>query len=65
MLVNVAPPLLLACHCTEGDVPEAAALNETARCLGGGLAVIINTLNPAQIFVGGEIAEASMPKQLA
>jgi predicted NBD/HSP70 family sugar kinase len=26
--------------------------------LGGGLAIIINTLNPAQIFVGGEITEA-------
>ena len=35
-----------------------AALEETARHLGGGLAVIVNTLNPAQIFVGGEITEA-------
>lgn len=34
------------------------ALVETARHLGAGLAVIIKTLSPAQIFVGGEIAEA-------
>ncbi|MGH7620346.1 MAG: ROK family protein [Gemmatimonadaceae bacterium] len=41
-----------------GDARAASALEETARHLGGWLAVIINTLNPAQIFVGGEIAEA-------
>jgi N-acetylglucosamine repressor len=41
-----------------GDARAVAALNETARMLGGGLAVIINTLNPGQIFVGGEITEA-------
>jgi predicted NBD/HSP70 family sugar kinase len=41
-----------------GDARAVAALEETARHLGGGLAVIINTLNPAQIFVGGEIADA-------
>jgi N-acetylglucosamine repressor len=41
-----------------GDARAIAALNETARMLGGGLAVIINTLNPGQIFVGGEITEA-------
>jgi predicted NBD/HSP70 family sugar kinase len=34
------------------------ALEATARYLGAGLAVIINTLSPAEIFVGGEIAEA-------
>jgi predicted NBD/HSP70 family sugar kinase len=33
-------------------------LHETARYLGIGIASIINTLNPAQIFVGGEIASA-------
>jgi predicted NBD/HSP70 family sugar kinase len=42
----------------EGDPRARAALEETARHLGGGLAVIVNTLNPAQIFVGGEITEA-------
>ena len=38
-----------------GDERAVNALAETARCLGWGLAAIINTLNPAQIFVGGEI----------
>ena len=41
-----------------GDSRARAAIEETARYLGGGLAVIVNTLNPAQIFVGGEITEA-------
>jgi predicted NBD/HSP70 family sugar kinase len=41
-----------------GEARAVSALEETARHLGGGLAVIINTLNPAQIFVGGEITEA-------
>lgn len=41
-----------------GDEQAKRALLETARHLGGGLAVIINTLNPAQILVGGEITEA-------
>ena len=34
------------------------ALEETARYLGAGLAVIIKTLSPTQIIVGGEIMEA-------
>jgi len=38
-----------------GDKEARYALEETARFLGGGLSVIINTLNPAQIFIGGEI----------
>ena len=41
-----------------GDARATKALEETARYLGGGLSVIVNTLNPAQIFVGGEITEA-------
>lgn len=41
-----------------GEAAAVSALSETARHLGGGLAVIINTLNPAQIFVGGEVTEA-------
>jgi len=41
-----------------GERRARNALEETARHLGGGLAVIVNTLNPAQIFVGGEITEA-------
>jgi predicted NBD/HSP70 family sugar kinase len=38
-----------------GDARARAALDETARYLGQGLGIIINTLNPSQIFVGGEI----------
>ena len=41
----------------DGDRAAQRALEETARHLGSGLAVIINTLNPAQIFIGGEITE--------
>jgi predicted NBD/HSP70 family sugar kinase len=41
-----------------GDQRAQAALDETARHLGTGLAVIINALNPAQIYVGGEITAA-------
>jgi len=42
----------------EGDARAAASLDETARWLGIGLAVVINSFNPAQIFVGGEITAA-------
>ena len=41
-----------------GEAQAVDALQTTARHLGAGLAVIINTLSPAQIFVGGEIADA-------
>lgn len=41
-----------------GEERAAAAIAETARYLGIGLAGIINALNPARIFVGGEIATA-------
>lgn len=41
-----------------GEQRAIDALGETARYLGAGLSVIINTLNPAQIFIGGEITEA-------
>jgi N-acetylglucosamine repressor len=41
----------------DGEQRAIDALEETARNLGVGLAMIINALNPAQIFVGGEIAE--------
>jgi N-acetylglucosamine repressor len=41
-----------------GDTRAAAALTETARYLGAGLSVIINSLNPAQLYVGGEIVSA-------
>ncbi|MGH7621963.1 MAG: ROK family protein [Gemmatimonadaceae bacterium] len=42
----------------DGDERAQHALDETARYLGRGLAIIVNALNPAQIFVGGEITEA-------
>jgi predicted NBD/HSP70 family sugar kinase len=38
-----------------GDQRAAAALDDTARYLGQGIAAIINTINPTCIFVGGEI----------
>jgi N-acetylglucosamine repressor len=41
-----------------GDQRAAAALDETARYLGVGLAIIINAVNPSHIYVGGEITEA-------
>ena len=42
----------------DGDVRARASLDETARWLGIGLATVINSFNPAQIFVGGEITAA-------
>jgi predicted NBD/HSP70 family sugar kinase len=41
-----------------GDARARSALEETARYLGMGLAVLVNGLNPGRIFVGGEIAGA-------
>jgi predicted NBD/HSP70 family sugar kinase len=41
-----------------GDPRATAAIAETARYLGAGIAMIVNALNPAQIFVGGEITAA-------
>lgn len=41
----------------EGDARAVAAVAATAQHLGAGLSVIVNTLNPAQIFVGGEITD--------
>jgi predicted NBD/HSP70 family sugar kinase len=41
-----------------GDEQARAALAESARYLGLGLAMIINSLNPSRIFVGGEITAA-------
>jgi predicted NBD/HSP70 family sugar kinase len=42
----------------DGEARAISALQETARHLGAGLAVIIKTLSPTQIIVGGEITEA-------
>jgi predicted NBD/HSP70 family sugar kinase len=41
-----------------GDARAAAAIDETARYLGAGIASVVNALNPAQVFVGGEITAA-------
>lgn len=41
-----------------GDAQARAALVESARYLGIGLGMIINSLNPSRIFVGGEITAA-------
>lgn len=42
----------------QGDARAVEAIDTTARYLGVGLAGMINTLNPAKIFVGGEITTA-------
>lgn len=42
----------------QGDARAVSALAVTARYLGTGLSVIINSLNPAQLYVGGEIVDA-------
>jgi N-acetylglucosamine repressor len=41
-----------------GDERAGAAIAETGRYLGQGLAMIVNALNPAKIYVGGEITAA-------
>ena len=41
-----------------GDAKALAAINSTARYLGLGLASIVNALDPARIYVGGEITTA-------
>jgi len=41
-----------------GDAKALAAINSTARYLGLGLASIINAVDPARIFIGGEITTA-------
>jgi predicted NBD/HSP70 family sugar kinase len=41
-----------------GEAKALAAINSTARYLGLGLASIINAVDPARIYVGGEITTA-------
>ncbi len=41
-----------------GDARALAAIRATGRYLGLGFATVINGLNPARIYVGGEITEA-------
>lgn len=42
----------------DGDAKAGLALRETARHLAGGLSMIVNSINPGVIFVGGEITAA-------
>ena len=41
-----------------GDAKALAAINTTARYLGLGLASIVNALDPARVYIGGEITTA-------
>jgi N-acetylglucosamine repressor len=41
-----------------GDARALAAINSTARYLGLGLASIINSVDPARVYIGGEITTA-------
>jgi predicted NBD/HSP70 family sugar kinase len=41
-----------------GDAKAVAALEATARYLGLGLASIVNAVDPARIYIGGEITGA-------
>lgn len=41
-----------------GDAKALLALQVTARYLGLGLSIVVNTLNPGRIFIGGEIIAA-------
>ena len=41
-----------------GDARAVSAIQESGRYLGIGLSMIVNSLNPALIYVGGEIAQA-------
>ncbi|MEJ7713673.1 MAG: ROK family protein [Pyrinomonadaceae bacterium] len=42
----------------KGEPRAVTAVQTTARYLGLGLATVINALNPAQIYIGGEITVA-------
>ena len=48
----------LIARARSGEEKAAAALLETGRYLGLGVAMLVNSLNPARIFVGGEITGA-------
>jgi len=41
-----------------GDAKALAAINSTARYMGLGLASIVNALDPARLYIGGEITTA-------
>jgi N-acetylglucosamine repressor len=48
----------LIARASSGDERAIAAIEETARYLGLGLAMIVNALNPSRIYIGGEITAA-------
>lgn len=48
----------LIAHARAGDAKALAAINSTARYLGLGLASIVNAVDPARIYIGGEITTA-------
>jgi N-acetylglucosamine repressor len=48
----------LVARARSGDSPARAALEATSRFLGVGLAVVVNTLSPSRVIVGGEITSA-------
>ena len=48
----------LVARARAGDAKALAAVNSTARYLGLGLASIINSVDPARIYIGGEITTA-------
>ena len=41
-----------------GDAKAVAAIEATARYLGLGLASVVNALDPARVYIGGEITQA-------
>jgi predicted NBD/HSP70 family sugar kinase len=41
-----------------GDTKARAAIQATGRYLGAGLAAVVNVLDPARVYVGGEITAA-------
>jgi predicted NBD/HSP70 family sugar kinase len=42
----------------QGDAPAVAALRATAHYLGAGLAAVVNAVDPARVYVSGEITSA-------
>jgi predicted NBD/HSP70 family sugar kinase len=48
----------LIARARSGDTKAAAAIQATGRYLGLGLATVINGLDPARVFIGGEITAA-------
>lgn len=48
----------VASRARQGDAPAVAAINATARYLGVGLAALVNAVDPARIYLSGEITTA-------